>query len=305
MEGAAASTLVGGQRQYAAVIVASMALFTDMFIYGLAIPVLPLLSATAGAGQAATGVLFAIYAAGMIAVTPLAGRLVDRQGTRMPLLVGMFGLAAATLLFAVGDSYWLLLVARGLQGVSAAMSWVAGLSLIAAATPLATRGRYMGLAMSTLMLGVLVGPPISGVIAAPYGPHAPFLVAIALAVVDGILRVVLVRSTPTSTDDPAGPLTVLQVSGSKSVVVAVILGAGVLAAIEPVLPLHLTQAFRAGPLTTGLLFGLVVLVGTVFSPIVGALVGKLGARLLIRAGIVMATTALLGLGLSQHYWQLT
>lgn len=60
-------------RPQAAVVVACLALFTDMLVYGLAIPALPLLDATVDAG---------------------------------PLLIGMIGLAAATLLFALGGPYW-------------------------------------------------------------------------------------------------------------------------------------------------------------------------------------------------------
>jgi len=60
-------------RSATAVAVACVALFTDMLVFGLAIPVLPLLPATVAAGPAATGALFAGNAAAMILVTPVAG----------------------------------------------------------------------------------------------------------------------------------------------------------------------------------------------------------------------------------------
>ena len=78
-----------------AVAVSCIALFTDMLIYGILIPLLPLMPAVERAGSSATGLLFAAYAAMMIAVTPLAGRLVDRKGPRGPLLAALLGLAAA------------------------------------------------------------------------------------------------------------------------------------------------------------------------------------------------------------------
>ena len=59
-----------------AVVVSCVALFTDMLVYGILIPLLPLMPAVERAGSSATGLLFAAYAAMMIAVTPLAGRLV-------------------------------------------------------------------------------------------------------------------------------------------------------------------------------------------------------------------------------------
>lgn len=265
----------------AAVVVSCIALFTDMLVYGIAIPVLPLLPTTVAAGPAATGFLFAAYALATLAVTPLAGRLVDRTGPRRPLLYGMLGLAAATLLFAFAETFALLLVARALQGVAAGFSWVAGLALIAASTPMATRGRSMGIAMSMVSIGVLVGPPLGGVLVEAFGPRAPFLVAAAFAIADGIARWVLVRTDPPAADDAAGPLAVLRVPGTWSVLAAVLIGAGTLAAIEPVLPLHLQL---------------------VANPFAGALVTRVDARLLIGAGGAFAAVALAALGLPAPLW---
>jgi MFS transporter, DHA1 family, solute carrier family 18 (vesicular amine transporter), member 1/2 len=290
-------------RPAVAVAVACIALFTDMLVYGLAIPVLPLLPATVAAGPAATGILFAGYAAAMIVVTPVAGRMVDRAGPRRPLLIGLVGLAVATLLFAAGGPYWLLVLARVLQGVAAGMSWVAGLSLIAAVTPLATRGRWMGVAMSTVSLGVLVGPPLAGLLVQSFGVTAPFLLAAAVALADGVVRLLLVRGAERATDDSAGPLTVLRVPGSWAVVGAVVLGAATIAAIEPVLPLHLAEQYGTGPLALGLLFALAVITGAVANPLVGALVGRADARVLVGIGVTTSALALAGLSLSQHSWQ--
>lgn len=295
---------VGRQRRPgAALIVAYIALFTDMFVYGLAIPVLPLLPATVQAGPAATGVLFAGYAAATIVVAPFAGRLVDRAGQRRPLLIGLLGLAAATVLFAVGGPYWLFVVARVLQGAAAGMSWVAGLALIAAVTPLATRGRSMGLALSMVSLGVLIGPPVAGLLVENFGVRAPFLLAAALALADAIAQLLLVRSSTRVTDDPAGPLAVLRVRGSWGVAGAAVLGVGTISAIEPVLPLHLTQQYSTGALGIGLLFAVAVVTGGVASPFVGGLVGRIDARVLVGVGGATSALALVGLAVSQQSWQ--
>lgn len=125
-----------------ALIVGGAALFADMLVHGLAVPVLPLLPAVVEQGPAATGFLFASYAIAMIVATIFAGRMVDRCGPKTPLLIGFVGLGAATLLFATGGPYRLLFVARLLQGIAGGMSWVAALSFIT--------------------LGVLIGPPLAG-----------------------------------------------------------------------------------------------------------------------------------------------
>lgn len=281
-----------------ALIVGSAAVFTDMLVHGLAVPVLPLLPAVVAAGPAATGILFSSYAAAMIVATLFAGRIVDRHGPKTPLLIGLVGLALATLLFATGGPYWLLLVARIAQGIAGGMSWVAALSLIAATTSFEKRGQSMGIAISSLTLGVLIGPPIAGFLVERFGTAAPFLLAAGIALLDGVLRLVLVQGSPRVTDDPAGPLAVLRVPGSVSIVVAIAIGAGVLSGVEPVLPVHL----GATALTIGLLFGLASLAAIVANPLVGRFVTTASPRVLIGSGVVAAAGALAVIGWAPQLW---
>lgn len=292
------STSTGGTTPTRALIVGSTALFTDMLVHGLAVPVLPLLPAVVEQGPAATGVLFSSYAVAMIIATLFAGRMVDRFGPKTPLLLGLVGLAVATLLFATGGPYWLLLVARLAQGFAGGMSWVAALSLIAATTPFERRGQAMGIAMSTITLGVLVGPPAAGFLVDRFSTAAPFILAAALALADGILRVVLIDGSPKVTDDAGSPTSVLRVSGSLSIVLAIIVGAGVLAGIEPVLPVHLGATAQ----TIGLLFGLASLTAIVANPVVGYLVPQVSSRLLVGAGVAAAAASLLVIGWASDLW---
>ena len=292
------SNSAGGTTPTRALIVGSTALFTDMLVHGLAVPVLPLLPAVVEEGPAATGVLFSSYAVAMIIATLFAGRMVDRLGPKTPLLLGLVGLAVATLLFATGGPYWLLLVARLAQGLAGGMSWVAALSLIAATTPFEKRGQAMGIAMSTITLGVLIGPPVAGFLVDHYGTAAPFLLAAALALADGVLRVVLIDGSPKVTDDPGGPASVMRVPGSLSIVLAIVVGAGVLSGIEPVLPVHLGATAQ----TVGLLFGLESLTAMVANPVVGYLFPKVSSKILVGGGVVAAAASLLVIGWASALW---
>ena len=283
-----------------AVAVSCIALFTDMLIYGILIPLLPLMPAVERAGSSATGLLFAAYAAMMIAVTPLAGRLVDRKGPRGPLLAALLGLAAACLLFAVGGPYWLLLISRLLQGAAAGLGWVASLALIAASIPLERRGTYLGLAMSMVSIGTLAGPPLAGWLARDHGHAAPFALAAAVLVLDGVLRVVFVRPTPSSTDDPATPLDVLRVGGTWPVVILIAVGSAVTSAIEPILPVRLAGGLGLDTAGIGLLFALLVIIGAVLNPMVGAVLNRVSPRLLALIGAALAIAGLLLLGASSR-----
>ena len=283
--------------------VAGAVLFTDMLLEGLAIPVLPLLPAVVEQGEAATGILFSSYAAAMIVATLFTGRVVDRRGSKGPLLTELIVLVAATLLFATGGPYWLLLVARFVQGIAGGIAWVAALSLIAAATGIEKRGQMMGIAMSTVTLGVLAGPPLGGFLVDAFGPASPFLIAAAVAIVDITLLLTLIPGSPRQSDDTAGPFTVLRVRGSASIVAAIGIGAAVLAAVQPVLPGRIGEQSSASTII-GVLFGIAALAGIIANPIVGRLMTSTTPRLLVGAGIVAVTAALLVIGWSAELWQI-
>ena len=283
--------------------VAGAVLFTDMLLEGLAIPVLPLLPAVVEQGEAATGILFSSYAAAMIVATLFTGRVVDRRGSKGPLLTELIVLVAATLLFATGGPYWLLLVARFVQGIAGGIAWVAALSLIAAATGIEKRGQMMGIAMSTVTLGVLAGPPLGGFLVDAFGPASPFLIAAAVAIVDIALLLALIPGSPRQSDDTAGPFTVLRVRGSVSIVAAIGVGAAVLAAVQPVLPGRIGEQSSASTII-GVLFGIAALVGIIANPIVGHVMTSTTPRLLVGAGIVAVAAALLVIGWSSELWQI-
>ncbi|MCT1803843.1 MAG: MFS transporter [Kocuria rhizophila] len=294
------STLPSGTLSKRALVVASIALFVDNLVIGLAVPVLPLLPSVVEAGPAMTGILFGSYAIALIIAALLSGRLVDRVGPKIPLLIGMVGLAAATLIFAMGEPFWLLLVARFAQGVAGGMSWVAGLALIAATTSFDRRGMAMGIAISTITLGVLIGPPLAGYMVGEFGTASPFILAAGIAVLDGILRIILVRDVPRIADDTGGPMSVLRVPGSWSIVIAIMLGAAVIAALEPVLPVQLSES----PFVIGLLFALAALVGVIANPVVGSMVSRVSPRILIGLGIASVVGSLLLVGWATMLWQI-
>ena len=110
-------------------------LFTDLFLYGLIVPVLPsILQDRVGVPQDQvqrnTSGLLAAYAAASFVTSPIAGIMADRISTRQaPFLLGLTALLFATILLFVGTTIPVLVVARVLQGISAAFVWTIGLAL--------------------------------------------------------------------------------------------------------------------------------------------------------------------------------
>lgn len=78
--------------------------------------------------------------------------------------------------FAFGQTYELLFLARSVQGISSACIGVSGMSLVASQYPEEDkRSRIMGFVLGSIALGVLVGYPIGSVLYDLEGKMAPFL----------------------------------------------------------------------------------------------------------------------------------
>lgn len=113
----------------------AMGMFTDLFLYGLVVPVLPfLLKERIGTPddqiQSTVSGLLAAYGASSVLAAPITGILADRIATRQaPFLAGVAALLAATLLLFLGETVAVLAIARVLQGISAALVWTIGLAL--------------------------------------------------------------------------------------------------------------------------------------------------------------------------------
>lgn len=113
----------------------AVGLFTDLFLYGLIVPVLPsMLQDKVGVPkdklQSNVSGLLAAYAGASVVFSPIAGIMADRMSTRQaPFLLGLLALLGATIMLFLGESLPVLVVARVLQGVSAAFVWTIGLAL--------------------------------------------------------------------------------------------------------------------------------------------------------------------------------
>jgi MFS transporter, DHA1 family, solute carrier family 18 (vesicular amine transporter), member 1/2 len=290
----------GPTRPRAAAAVVTLALAVDMFLYGSLVPLLPVLPAVADSAGAA-GLLFAAYAVAMLVATPVVGRWVDRSGPRAPLLTGLLALAAATALFAAvvdvpgGLGLAVLLLARAAQGVAAAASWSAGLALIASTHPPERRGTVMGLALSAVGFGVLLGPAVTGLLADAFGLRAPFVLIAVLAVLDAVARIIWVG--PTADAPTATPLRVVARGPQAGLLIGLTaLGAAAIAFAEPVLPLHLAT-LGLGATGIGLVFGGAALLGGLAAPLAGVLTDRLGASRVAALGTLVAATGFVLCGL--------
>ncbi|MHA6533155.1 MFS transporter [Paenibacillus sp. BAC0078] len=290
-------------QQKAALLVVGIAIFLDMLIYGLVVPILPKYASALGASQTEIGLLFGSYALALFIATPIFGALSDRIGRRAPMLWGLLGLAAATLLFAFAEQYWMLIVARALQGLAAAITWTSGLAILADLYPSDERGKAMGLALSGQAAGILLGPSLGGWMYQLGGYRLPFLFAAALAVADGMLRVFLLRDLPEKKSDTfRSSFGLLRNRGLLLISGVVIIGAAIPSVLEPTLPLHLQEKFNAEPGFIGMLFAIPTLSYGLATPWIGKLSGTIGYKKAMLIGLAIVSIILPLAALPNSMW---
>ena len=175
-----------------------LAIFTDILLYGLIVPVIPF-SLTSQVGvpedrvQHWTAILLACYNAALVVGSPPAGFYADRTSSRRwPFILGLLALCAATLLLCLGKTIAVLVVGRILQGLSAAVVWSVGLALL-----VDTVGKDVGYAIGyvniAMAVGLLISPVIGGAVYAAAGYYAVYYVAFAVICCDIALRLVLIE----------------------------------------------------------------------------------------------------------------
>ncbi|KAK4539733.1 hypothetical protein LTR36_010386 [Oleoguttula mirabilis] len=181
------------------IITVATAVFTDIFVYGLIVPVLPFaLTSRSGINpdsiQTWIAIFLAVYGAALLAASPFCGWLADRSTSRrVPLLFGLLALGGSTVLLCIGSSIAVLAAGRVLQGISAAVVWVVGLALIVDTVGPEGVGQAMGYVGLSMSLAILVAPLLGGVVFAASGYYAVFAMAFGLIVLDIILRLVMIE----------------------------------------------------------------------------------------------------------------
>jgi MFS family permease len=176
-----------------------IAVFTDMFLYGIIVPVIPFaLESRAGIPtsqtQHWTSILLAAYGAALLIISPSAGVFADRSSSRrLPLLLGLFALAGATVMLCLARTITLLVIGRVLQGFSAAVVWTVGFALLVDTVGQKDIGQTLGYVSISMSVSILVAPLLGGVVYQRAGYYAVFYLSFSLIALDIFMRLVLIE----------------------------------------------------------------------------------------------------------------
>ena len=126
----------------------------------------------------------------LLAVTTLVvsvGRLGDMIGRRRLLLAGIFLFTMASVLCALAPNLWLLIAARAIQGLGAAIMMTLSLALVGETIPKERTGSAMGLLGTMSAIGTALGPSLGGILISGIGWQSIFLVNVPLGILTALL----------------------------------------------------------------------------------------------------------------------
>ncbi|KAI9504558.1 major facilitator superfamily domain-containing protein [Coemansia spiralis] len=273
--------------------VSTMAVFADTMVYGLIVPFLPeILQERLHMSSSTNGVLFGCFGIGVLVGAPISAYISDRWKLRKwPMIIGLLGLGATSVLFAFSNAFWELVVARLAQGVSSGITWAVGLGMIADVYAGEAIGQAMGVAFSGFTLGYLGGPVLGGVIYGAGGTHAIAIFVGAIAAVDLVCRLLLKEPHEAEQGDDDKKTDRFSVDKCKSAdpsknrrttmldllkewpilacCLATITVTGASGAFEPTLPIHLAEKYNSSSTVIGVVFIALVIPNAVIAPFAG------------------------------------
>lgn len=128
----------------------------------------------------------------------ITGRLGDRFGPKRVYLVGLAVFTLASLWCGLTTSVGMLIAARVVQGLGAALMTPQTMAVITRTFPAAQRGRAMSLWGSVAGVATLVGPILGGVLVDTLGWEWIFIVNVPVGVIGFVAAVRLVPDLPTT-----------------------------------------------------------------------------------------------------------
>ncbi|KAK3599414.1 hypothetical protein CHS0354_036432 [Potamilus streckersoni] len=255
-----------------------------------------------GNANVKAGLMFGSKALVQMIANPFVGPITNRIGYTIPMFVGFIIMSISTVIFAFGQTYAVLFVARTLQGIGSSCSSVAGMGMLAVRYPDDDeRGKAMGIALGGLALGVLVGPPFGGVLYQFAGKEAPFLILAALAMFDGALQLFVLQ--PSYQPESQKGTSLFKLLRDPYILIAAgsITFANMgIAMMEPSLPIWMRKTMHSPEWEQGVAFlpaSVSYMIGTnIFGPIAH----KIGRWLSTMIGILVIGVCLISIPFCRH-----
>lgn len=117
----------------------------------------PIYASSVGVNVMETGYLFSIFSIISIIMRPAVGRLIDRKGRKIGIVIGIILYTLVNLVFMLASNFKYLLIARVIQALGASFLWISIDTFISDISDTTNRGRNFGLINQSSAKGGLIG----------------------------------------------------------------------------------------------------------------------------------------------------
>ena len=148
--------------------------------------------------RAADGIMemsLSVFLIGLAVGQAAYGPLIDSYGRRIPLLVGIFIFAAASLLIAISSGAGLFLAGRFLQGLGGAAGLVIPRAIVSDIYEARESTKIFSLLVQIQSISPILSPPLGGVLLAAFGWQAIFAVLVIFGALTLILSAIFIPET--------------------------------------------------------------------------------------------------------------
>lgn len=281
----------------------------DFIGFSVLIPVLPQFAKRLGAGPREIPALLYLYALAQLVFLPAWGFVSDRVGRRPVILVSLAGTAASFSLLATATDLTTVYVSRILAGFFAASIGTAQ-AVVTDVTGHAERARGMGTIGAAFGLGMILGPPLGGMLG-HWGEKYPFYAIAALALANLLLA--FVRLPETAPKHAKGwngllhtlvpvPLRLLGTVHDRRIGLYLYFFFHLFSAfavLEAMITFYLSERFAATKLDVAWIFACIGLVLALTQGLLlRHLVAKVGEVRLVAAGLLIMACGLLGVAMA-------
>jgi DHA1 family quinolone resistance protein-like MFS transporter len=164
----------------------------------IVIPVLPTILHDLDLNGSDLGMLVAVFAMFQMIASPFGGRFADKFGKKIIIIIGLLLFSISEFIFAMGNTFSILLVSRVLGGISAAFVMPGVNGMIGDLSTSENRAKNFSYMSAVINTGFIVGPGVGGFLA-EISQRMPFYFAGALGIIALLFSVFLLKEA--SDDD--------------------------------------------------------------------------------------------------------
>lgn len=291
-------------------VVLYIAVFVATLGISMVSPLLGVFAEELGASGILIALTFSVFAPMQAIMGPFAGKLSDRFGRKMWIVLGLGAYLIAALGYLFAGNVWHVIFFRAISGLGTSFIFSVGRAYIGDMVPPGKEGRWFGVFATADIMGFGIGPFFAGTIRAVFGFDAVFVAMALLMAASAVIVFTLLPPTPPQVyrredgeDEPE--LSILAAMRNR-LVLGVTVNQAVYSlawgSLSSFLAIKLEDDLAVTAFWVGAIFSLQNITSAIAQPIMGRIADITDRRYLLAWGVVATAISLAAVGLATQLW---